>query len=210
MIDFSGSPFPVRPDIEDRLDATWSHLAGPGTWFTGRERLQMAHRARLARSGADLEPTGEPTDDIVERIAARPATTNREWIETMVSSLGNEERYVEAMGIAARVVMADTFARLIGVTPFALPPPRPGKPTMQQVEPRPKRIRSWISVGSALIPPFTQALVPHENAMTYPLIETLYMTGEDMTDPDFRRGGLHRTQIELVASVLSYGNECFY
>lgn len=197
-------------DIQEHLELTWSHLAGPGTWFTGDERLGMAHRARQARAGVDLEATGEPTDDIVERIAARPASTTGDWIATMVTSVGNEERYVEAMGIAARIVMADTFARLVGVTPFELPEPRPGQPTMEPVEPRPKRIRSWISVGSALVPPFTQALVPNENAVTYPLIEKLYMTGDDMADPDFSRGALHRTQIELVASVLSYGNECFY
>ena len=53
-------------------------------------------------------------------------------------------------------------------------------------------------------------LVPDENAITYPLIEALYMTGQDMEDPDFQRGNLHRTQIELVASTLSHGNECFY
>ena len=78
------------------------------------------------------------------------------------------------------------------------------------MEPRPKKVRSWISVGQALVPPFTQVLVPDENAVTYPLIEALYMTGTDMQDQDFRRGALHRTQIELVASVLSFGNECFY
>ena len=76
----------------------------------------------------------------------------------------------------------------------------------------PTRADRAVSVGEgpALVPPFTQALVPGENAITYPLIEALYMTGEDMADPDFSRGSLHRTQIELVASVLSHGNECFY
>lgn len=209
MIDLAASPYPVRPDIVDRLDAAWDGFGHPGTWFNGNERLRLAQHARIARTRGWFD-TDDPAAEVSVRIAARPATTTEPWISEMVAALGNEERYVEVMGISARVVMADTFARLLGLDPFELPEPRSGEPEMTIVDPRPRKVRSWISVGPSLIPPFTQILVPDESAVTYPLIEALYMTGWQMQDPDFRRGELHRTQIELVAAVLSYGNECFY
>lgn len=42
------------------------------------------------------------------------------------------------------------------------------------------------------------------------LAETMYLTMPQMGEPDFRRGDLHRTQIELVAATVSHANECFY
>ena len=198
----------MRADLVARLSGAWEAFGRPGTWYTGEERLRFAELARSARSGLDVDAP-DAASEVTVRIAARPATTTRRWVEDMASALG-EEQYVELMGIAARVVMGDTFHRLLGLDPPPFPEPEAGQPDRRRVEPRPKKIRSWIAVGPALIPPFTQALVPDENAITYPLIETLYMTGRDMEDPDFRRGNLHRTQIELIASVLSYGNECFY
>lgn len=212
MFDFSTAPGPVRQDIIDQFEATWAHLQAPGTWFDGAQRVDAARVARAARAG-DPRPTTNLSPDaitVLEKIASEQATTSREWVESMVSGLGTEEEYVELMGIATRVVQIDTFSRLMGTEPPGLPEPHAGDPTRTRVEPRPKRIRSWIPVGPMLVPPFTQVLVPEENDRTYPQIETLYMTGQDMEDPDYRRGDLHRTQIELVASSLSFQNECFY
>lgn len=212
VFDFSDAPGPVRQDIVDQFEMTWEHLGDPGTWFDGSQRVDSANVARAARAG-DPRPKTQLTDaaiEVVEKIAADQATTSRSWVESMVAELGSEEEYVELMGIATRVVQIDTFSRLMGTDPPVLPEPRPGEPARKKVDPRPKKVRSWIPVGPMLVPPFTQALVPDENDRTYPQIETLYMSGEDMEDPDYRRGDLHRTQIELVASSLSFQNECFY
>ncbi|MDH3247822.1 MAG: hypothetical protein OEQ47_02610 [Acidimicrobiia bacterium] len=200
--------FPIRADIAARLTDTWEAFGRPGTWYTAEERLGFAELARSVRSGLEVE-VNDAASAVVVRIAGRPATTTRSWVDEMVEALA-EEQYVELMGISARVVMGDTFLRLLGLEPMPFPEPQAGQPSRIRVEPRPKKVRSWIAVGPTLVPPFTQVLVPDENAITYPLIETLYMTGHDMQDPNFRRGDLHRTQIELVASTLSYGNECFY
>ena len=208
MSSLEAHTFPVRAEIAACLADAWSAFGQAGTWYTGEERVGFAELARSARSGLEVE-AHDPASEVTVRIAAQPATTSQAWVDDMVAAIG-EEQYVELMGIAARVVMGDTFLRLLGLDPLPFPEPTPGRPSREPVEPRPKKVRSWIAVGPALIPPFTQALVPDENAITYPLIEALYMTGQDMEDPDFRRGDLHRTQIELVASTLSYGNECFY
>ena len=198
----------MRVDLAARLTDAWAAFGSPGTWFTAEDRLRFAELARAARAGLATDVT-DAASEVTVRIAARPATTTQAWVDEMVDALG-EEQYVELMGISARVVMGDTFLRLLGLDPLPFPEPQPGAPDRSRVEPRPKKVRSWIAVGPTLVPPFTQALVPDENAITYPLIEALYMTGTDMADPDYRRGDLHRTQIELVASTLSYGNECFY
>jgi hypothetical protein len=208
VLDLASHRFPVRDDVAARLDDAWEAFGKPGTWYTADERIRLAEVARAARSRLPVV-VGGPADEVAVRIATEPATTTGAWIDDMVDALG-EEQYVEIMGVAARVVMGDTFLRLLGLDPLPFPEPGPGAPSRRRVEPRPKKIRSWIAVGPALVPPFTQVLVPDENALTYPLIESLYMTGRDMEDDDFRRGDLHRTQIELVASTLSYGNECFY
>ena len=208
VLDLPSHRFPIRADLAARLGSTWKAFGEPGTWYTADERLRLAEVARASRSRLPVEVAG-PADEVAVRIAAEPATTTRAWIDDMVDVLG-EEQYVEIMGVAARVVMGDTFLRLLGLDPLPFPEPRLGAPSRRRVEPRPRKIRSWIAVGPALVPPFTQLLVPDENALTYPVIESLYMTGQDMENDDFRRGDLHRTQIELVASTLSYGNECFY
>jgi hypothetical protein len=36
------------------------------------------------------------------------------------------------------------------------------------------------------------------------------MTGAQMESPDTTIDGLHRTQIETVATSVSFANECFY
>lgn len=211
MFDFAASPGPVRPDVVGALRATWEHLAQPGTWWNALDRRGIAETARAARAHRDLPDTGLPAAAVesARLLASTPAHTTEEWVSEMVEALG-EEQYVEVLGVTTRVVAADSFSRLLGSSPEAFLDPQPGQPSRLAVDPRPKKVKSWIAVGNALVPPFTQALVPSENDATNSLVHALYMTDEDMEDADFRRGDLHRTQIEVAASTLSYENECFY
>jgi hypothetical protein len=52
--------------------------------------------------------------------------------------------------------------------------------------------------------------VPATEAALNDLCNALYTTEEQIGDPTFSRGDLHRTQIELVAAAVSHSNECFY
>ena len=211
MFDFSAAPGPVRDDIVSGLQGTWEHLARPGTWWNADQRRQIAETARAARMRLSAPATDLPDAAVATSslLAATPAQTSETWVGEMVAALG-EEQYVEILGITTRVVAADTFLRLLGSPAEPFLDPEPGQPSEEAVEPRLQRIRSWIAVGNTLAPPFTQALVPSENAATNRLVHALYMTDEEMDDPDFRRGDLHRTQIEVAASTLSHSNECFY
>jgi len=207
----SNGPGPVRADILSALRATWTHLAGPGTWWTAVERRQIAEAARAARLGKDLPDSSLPPAalDVAHTIAARPAHTTERWVAGVVEGLGSEEEYVEAVGIVVRVVAADTFLRLLGHEPESFLDPQPGQPGRVEVA-EPRRGKTWITMGPAPVPPYVLSLVPSEMEATNRLEHALYMTGQDMEDPDFRRGALHRTQIELVASAVSWANECFY
>jgi hypothetical protein len=60
------------------------------------------------------------------------------------------------------------------------------------------------------VPPYVLGAVPAAEAAMNDLTNLLYLTEPEMADPDFRRGHLHRTQIELVAATVSHGNDCFY
>ncbi|MBW2373442.1 MAG: hypothetical protein JRF70_13000, partial [Deltaproteobacteria bacterium] len=47
-LDYSTAPVPVREDIRDSQQRVWKHLASPGSWFTGAERLAIAAESRNA------------------------------------------------------------------------------------------------------------------------------------------------------------------
>ncbi len=211
MFDFADAPGPVRPDIGEVARRVWDHLARPGTWWTASQRLAIAALARAARTRRPLPAVDLPAaaTEAAALLAATPARTTEAWVGRMVEVLG-EEAYVELLGVTTRVVALDTFTRLMGAPLEPLPEPRPGEPTRVTVDPRPARMRSWVAMGATLIPPATLSLVPDENDMTNTMVWTLYMTDVDMEGPDFRRGDLHRTQMELVAATVSYQNECFY
>ena len=211
MFSFADAPGPVRPEIVEVMRRCWRELSRPGTWWSATQRRAIAETARFARIGSprstDVLPP--PATEATTLLAAAPARTTEAWVARMVAALG-EEAYVELLGITTRVVAVDTFTRLMGAEPEPFGDPQPGEPFRLPAEPRPTRIRSWIAVGPTLIPPFTLSLVPAENDLTNALVWALYMTDQEMEDPDFRRGELHRTQMELVAATLSYQNECFY
>jgi hypothetical protein len=59
--------------------------------------------------------------------------------------------------------------------------------------------------------PFSLDLVPAEGWALMEIHGPLYMTPDEMGDPQFNRSpGLHRPQMELVAARTSLINECFY
>jgi hypothetical protein len=213
IVDFDApsAPGPVRAEIVDTLRATWEHLARPGTWWTAAQRLAIAATARAARSRRPLPDVDLPeaARQAAALVAATPSRTTASWVSAITGTIG-DGAYVEVVGITSRVVAADTFTRLMGADLAPFPDPEPGEPTRQVPEPPPEHVRTFVPVGRVFVPTFTLSLVPDERAMNDRLGDALYMTESDMADPDFARGALHRTDIELVAATVSYGNECFY
>ncbi len=202
---------PVRPEVLEALAGTWEHLARPGTWWTGAQRLAIAKTARAARAHRPLPDVELPkaAREAVAMIAATPSRVTALWVSGITEAIG-EAPYVEIIGIVSRVVAIDTLTRLLGAELEPLLEPEAGQPTREMADPRPEHVRTFVPVGRVFVPTFTLSLVPDERATNDRLGDALYMTDPDMENPDLTRGTLHRTDIELVAATVSYENECFY
>jgi hypothetical protein len=211
MFTFAASPFHVGETLSTMCRATWEGLAGPGSSWSGAERLAIAARARATRIGLvpGHDELPEPAREAIRVLAAVPAGTTEQWVSATVGGLG-EPAYVELVGVVARVVAVDTFTRLLGVTPEPLPEPRPGSPAEVPPVGTPRRGRAWVAMTDVPVPPNVLSLVPPAQSATNATAVALYMTGAQMDDPDTTIDGLHRTQIEVVATSVSHANECFY
>lgn len=207
---FSFGADPVRPEVVAAFERAWVEIAGPGTWWSSEERVAIADAARRAFTGDSLPASGLPTaaSEAAARIAAAPGSPNEAWVNNITDALG-ETCYIELLGIVARVIAVDTFCRLTGHDPVGLPRPRPGEPSREPPPADVRRQRTWVSMAMP-VPPYVLGAVPGAEAAMNDLTNLLYLSETQMADPDFGRGDLHRTQMELVAAVVSHGNECFY
>jgi len=193
----------------DTILQSWRSLASPGAAWTGRERVAMVAEARRARR--DDPVTGEldeATTRAVRTIASAPWTIRRPWVESLAADGMKMRQYVEAVGVVARAVAIDTVLESLGLDEEQLPDPEDGMPT-GAVDERARRVRAWVpTVGRASI---IQALslVPSENTALETLHGALYLTYEEMSDPNSGKD-LTRPQMELVAARTSAINECFY
>lgn len=148
-------------------------------------------------------------NDAIAVLAFAPAVTTQEWVDGIVASIGLE-RYIELVGIVSRVVAVDTVTRLLGCVLEPLPSPTTGSPSRSPSPPSVKKRSTWVAMASPPVPPNVLAAVPAAQQTMIEVTEALYMTGPEMADPDITISGLHRTQIEVVATTTSLANECFY
>jgi hypothetical protein len=201
---------PVRPELTAAIDRCWDELSRPGTWWDAAGRRAIAEVARAAIGGgvppAVLLPAAAA--EAATRIAATPAEVDEAWVHAVCEAIG-ETRYVELVGIVARVVAVDTFQRLLGLDVRPLSEPQPGQPTREAPPTGARRNHTWVSMVTP-VPPYVLGAVPAAMTAMNDLTDQLYMPPDEMGDPDWRRGDLHRTQIELVAATVSLVNECFY
>lgn len=211
MFTFPDAPGPIRDDLIETFRGVWTFIANPGTWWTGAESISIAETVRAARLGAPTPSVDLPVSAVEAAIllGGTPASATEAWVEKTVIDLG-EEAYTELLGIAGMTVAIDTFTRLMGSPPEPFPAPVAGSPTRTTIEHRPPKGKTWITMGPIAVPPFILSLVPAAMQRGNAIENHMYMTGEGMADNDFRRGELHRTQIEFVSSSLSHANECFY
>ena len=141
-------PYPMRSDIPKTNREVWEHIASPGCWWTGEERIAMADEVRragtceLCRTRKDsLAPysvAGEHDhgrllpDDVVEavhRIASDPGRLKKSWYEGLLENGLTDAKYVEIVSIVAVVVAVDEFHHALGLGLEPLPDPLPGEPS---------------------------------------------------------------------------------
>jgi hypothetical protein len=221
----------VRDDVAAAHRLAWEHIAGPGSWWTGAQRVELAGTALLAIADADPVPPWvgvTSTDrlgsvllapatahDFVYRLARHAGTVTVDVYDSVSGELG-ELPYVELCGIVSTVAAVAHFCRDIGIPVPPLPAPCEGEPTGA----RPDRVAqpqyNCVPVAepadevAAVVQAYTA--VPGENLNNWRMAAVQYMPVAEMVHPDWQRrpGGLSRAQMELVAARLTRVRDCFY
>jgi hypothetical protein len=222
---------PVRADLADAHRLAWEHIAAPGTWWSGAERVDLASTALLAIADPDPPPpwipvssTGRLPSNLIAPVAAhdvmfritRHAGTMTESVYRAATDELGELPYVELCAISSTVAAVAHFCRNIGEPVPPLPRTVGGQPTRQRPERLATARYNWVPVVepadevAAVVQAYTS--VPAEQRNTWRMAAAQYMPADEMVDPDWRRrpGGLSRAQMELVAARLTKLRDCFY
>ena len=150
---YDPSPDPIRPDLAEAHRRAWEHVAAPGTWLTGAERVAVAEETRRARScapcrerkaalsplsvGGEHEHAGAlpaALVDAVHRVTTDAARLGERWYRGLLDRGLAAETYVEALGVAVLVISVDRFHHALGLEPEPLPEPRAGAPSRERPE----------------------------------------------------------------------------
>ena len=208
--DFGDAAISIRSEISEAFREEWSFLASPGTWFSGEERVAIAAEARLAMAG---EGSGDELPaavaGVVRAVAAESPLIRSEWVEGLAARGVDMPAYAEIIGVVARLSAVDMFHRALGLPLEPLPDPEPGGPSRTTPPTDLVFGKSFVPMALMVSIPQTVSLVPPETVAWQELSDVMYMTFDEMGDPNFRQA-LHRTQMELVAARTSQINECFY
>jgi len=146
--DLDTAEIKIRGDILDAHAATWSRIAGPGTWFDGPTRIAIAAETRNAPACAlcadrkaalspylvagmhgSLGVLPEILVETIHRIVSDPARLQRQWYEALLADGMTDTEYVEIVGVVCSTVSMDTFARAMDRNVAELPSPVPGAPS---------------------------------------------------------------------------------
>ena len=120
-LSYAGAGVPVREDLPAAHEAAWAHIASPGSWWSGAERVAIAAEVRSAhdcglcaeRKAAAL-PASVPgehgaTDrlsatavDAVHRITTDPGRLSRVWFEKLQAGGLAEGRRQDVVRAAAQ------------------------------------------------------------------------------------------------------------
>ncbi len=142
---FADAPFPIRDDIPEAYRNFWHRLAGPGSWWTGKQRVAIAQETRNALTcsycqarkqalspytfAGEHQHDGNLPDaavDAVHRIVTDQNRITRKWIEDNAAADLSKEAYVELVGIVVAVFSIDEFHRALGLALEPMPEPREG------------------------------------------------------------------------------------
>lgn len=221
----------VRGDLAEAHELAWSHVARPGSWWTGAQRVELAATALLAVTDDEPLPpwvavsmsdrlsadrvAPDVAHDVVYRIARHAGTMTADVYRHAADELG-ALAYVELCGIVSTVAAVAHFCRNIGVARPDLPTPEPGEPTRAQPDELARAELNWVPVAApadqvaAVLQAYTAVPGEHEN--TWRMASAQYIPDGEMVHADWMRrtGGLTRPQTELVAARVAQIRECFY
>ncbi len=221
----------IRDDLAEAHRLAWDHIASPGTWFTGAERVELAHTVLLAisddeplppwvsfsasmRIADDLQaPAG--AHDLAYRVARHAGTMTADVYAAISTDIG-ELRYIEVCAIVSTVAAVGHFCRNTGVPIPPFPPAVAGEPSRTAPDSVVPAELNWVPVAAPAdeVAAVVQAYsaVPAEFENTWRMASAQYMPEDEMIHADWSRrpGGLTRPQTELIAARVAQLRECFY
>ena len=168
---YEASPWPVRADL-GVAHARWlTHVARPGTWWTGAQRLAFVaavwdaidHPDRYAPWDAPEPPPRSPLPEaafaMAHRLGRAAATTTRSWYDKTVAALADgAPAFVELAALAAGACAVGTFGPALGVDRPTLPAAEGGDPSRLTTE-TVEATMNWVPVVAPADerPPVVQA-----------------------------------------------------
>lgn len=252
MITYEDSGLRVRADIVQAHNVAWGRIACAGAWLDGAARVAIAAETRnvaqcklCRRRKEALSPysisghhdsLGVLPERIVEqihRIVSDPGRLTRKWFDGVIASGTPDVEYVEIVGVIATIISIDTFCRGIGVPPYPLQEPLPGRPHQRRPRTARQRGEAWVPMihprdlegdldteeekalakyWGGVLANIRRALslVPEEAFAWFQLVESQYLPGKWMRDFSREFRAITHAQIELIAARVSVLNQCFY
>jgi hypothetical protein len=150
-IDYGQAGLPVRPDLPEAHRRAWAHVARPGSFLDGAQRVAVAREVRsawkcaLCRARADaLSPEhvrgehdtasdlSDAAVELIHRVTTDPGRLSRRWFDSLRAGGLDEGEYVEILGVLVTVVSIDQFCRGLGLPLHELPEPQPGAPSRRR------------------------------------------------------------------------------
>lgn len=178
LVSFEGAAVPVRDEMRAAHARFWERLAGPGSWWTGAERVAIAAETRAARDcalcaerrealspnavqGEHDRPAAAPSRlpaaavEAVHRITTDATRLGESFVSGLAAEGVDDGRYVELLGIVVAVTSTDFVCRGLGAPLHPLPAPVAGVPSgYRPAEARP---------GDAFVPMIpSSAIGPNE------------------------------------------------
>ncbi len=221
----------IRDDLAEAHRLAWDHIASPGTWFTGAERVELAHTVLVAISDDEPPPAWvsfsasmriaddlqapAAAHDLAYRVARHAGTMTAD-VHSAASAAIGELPYVEVCAIVSTVAAVGHFCRNRGVPIPPFPPAAAGEPSRTQPDHVVSAELNWVPVVAPAdeVAAVVQAYsaVPAEFENTWRMASAQYMPETEMIHADWSRrpGGLTRPQTELVAARVAQLRECFY
>jgi len=213
----------IRPDLEKAHDRAWESLASAGTWWSARQRRELAETAIAAMwSGSADADTGHHVDRSAAPAAAHHAVAvmasgnphiTRQWYEEVSDEIGVLE-YVELVGLVCSVASTTSLRNTLGLPPRELPAANDEGPSRVPAPSLADATLNWVPVAApadadaAVVQALTA--VPAANEMLWGLADTQYIPDAEMVDPRWTRGTMSRVEMELVATRVSFSRECHY
>jgi hypothetical protein len=128
----------------------WRHIASPGNWWTGNERLAIAATVRAATdcplclerttalspftvqgqhaSAGPEHRLAEPVIDAIHRICTDSARLTGSWVAGLINDRFSYGHYVEMLSVIVTVMSIDSFHQVLGMELEPLPKSQPGEP----------------------------------------------------------------------------------